>query len=529
MRAVGSATLSWTEVRKFIPWNGDEPLKPIKAVIQVNRILGTKDPNLFGQFIEHFDDQIYGGVYNPDSPLSDESGLRMDVTEAIAALNPPVVRWPGGCFVSAYHWEDGVGPERQPSFDKAWRVEDPNTFGTDEFIALCRRIGAEPYICTNAGTGTPEEMSNWVEYCNLRSEGKYARKRIANGHVEPFKVKYWSIGNENYLPGEIGAKTPLEWGVFVRESAKMMNRVDPTIEVLAASVPDLEWNRHLLQEAGSYLDWISIHGYWDERWQNNDLSSYETCMAYSLEIENRIVTTKHMLGAFGYLGKIRIAFDEWNLRGWHHPHVDSATEDYLTPRKLNNRNDSYTMADAVFNACFLNQCLKHCDAVGMANFAPTVNTRGAIYAHENGIVLRSTYFVFQLYGKLLGDRVVDSWLDGNEDFGSVDRKGQAIRVPALDVAATVSSEDESLRLAVVNRHPDKAVPLDLTALGMPGDAASAVLHSIVAPGKDAYNDVHCPDDIRVMERELDLSESGPLAIDIPPHSVHVLVLTPRRS
>lgn len=187
-------------------------MKPIKAVIQVNRSLGTKDPNLFGQFIEHFDDQIYGGVYKPDSPLSDESGLRMDVTEAIAALNPPVVRWPGGCFVSAYHWEDGVGPERQPSFDKAWRVEDPNTFGTDEFIALCRRIGAEPYICTNAGTGTPEEMSNWVEYCNLRSEGKYARKRIANGHVEPFKVKYWSIGNENYLPGEIGAKTPLEWG-----------------------------------------------------------------------------------------------------------------------------------------------------------------------------------------------------------------------------------------------------------------------------------------------------------------------------
>lgn len=113
-------------------------------------------------------------------------------------IKTPILRWPGGCFVSSYHWENGVGPNRKPMFDKTWRVEDPNSFGTDEYIKLCRKIGCEPYICTNAGTGTPEEMSNWAEYCNLDNEGYYSKMRIANGYEKPHDVKFWSIGNENY-------------------------------------------------------------------------------------------------------------------------------------------------------------------------------------------------------------------------------------------------------------------------------------------------------------------------------------------
>lgn len=119
---------------------------------------------LFGQFLEHFQRQVYGGVFAPGSPLADGKGFRTDVIEALRELKVPVVRWPGGCFASAYHWRNGVGNPRQPSLDKAWGVEDPNTFGTDEFVAWCGKIGAEPYICTNAGTGTPEEMCDWVEY-----------------------------------------------------------------------------------------------------------------------------------------------------------------------------------------------------------------------------------------------------------------------------------------------------------------------------------------------------------------------------
>ena len=180
------------------------------------------NPMLFGAFLEHFDNQVYGGVFCPGSPLADEDGFRKDVIEAVKELKVPIVRWPGGCFVSAYHWKDAVGPNRQAVWDKAWQVEDPNTFGTDEFVKWCRKVGCEPFICTNAGTGTMEEMSDWVEYCNL-TKGKFARQRAENGHPEPFNVKYWSIGNENWGRHELGEKSSAEWGPLVTESAKVLS------------------------------------------------------------------------------------------------------------------------------------------------------------------------------------------------------------------------------------------------------------------------------------------------------------------
>ena len=276
---------------------------------------------LFGGFLEHFHRQIYGGIFEPGSPLADAKGFRKDVIEAIKELRTPIVRWPGGCFVSAYHWKDGVGKDRQPSFDKAWGVEDPNTFGTDEFVEWCRLAGIEPYICGNAGTGTPEEMSDWVEYCN-QTQGRWARLRMANGHPEPFNVRYWSVGNENWGGHEIGAKTSQEWGLFVRETVKMIRRTDPSVILTAAALGD-DWNRNLLQHAGHRLNMISIHGYWDGLWVNDRPSDYATCMMRSTQPEESIVTVERLLDSTGFKGRITIAFDEWNLRGWHHPGVET--------------------------------------------------------------------------------------------------------------------------------------------------------------------------------------------------------------
>ena len=199
----------------------------MKYTFNGSRSLGKISPMIYGHFIEHFHRQIYGGVYDPQNPLSDEAGLREDVMEAMRKIKIPILRWPGGCFVSSYHWKDAVGKKRTPLFDKAWRVEDPNTFGTDEYIDMCRKLECEPYICTNAGTGTAEEMSDWVEYCNLETEGQYAKWRIENGYEKPHAVKYWSIGNENYGKWEIGAKSADEWGRLVLEAAKMIKHVDP--------------------------------------------------------------------------------------------------------------------------------------------------------------------------------------------------------------------------------------------------------------------------------------------------------------
>lgn len=491
--------------------------------IQENRIIGKRNEKIYGHFLEHFHRQVYGGIYDPNSPLSDENGFRKDVIEALKNISPPVLRWPGGCFVSAYHWKDGIGKHREPAFDKAWRVEDDNSFGTDEYMEFCRKINVEPYICTNAGSGTPEEMSDWVEYCNLKDQGKWAKSRIQNGHPEPYRVKYWSIGNENYLEGEIGPKSSQEWGQYVKVSAKMMKRVDPSIQLLAASTDDLDWNIKLLRTAGNLLDWISIHDYWDTLHQVNHPSDYETCMIKSLNVGDKIYKTKHILGALGCLGKIKIAFDEWNLRGWHHPSVDSATENFLTPRDNNDLNSTYTMADAVFTACFLNECLRNCDVVGMANFAPTVNTRGMIYTYDQGIILRPTYYVFELYTKYMGDIVVDSWTSSNTTFEVTDHEKTYI-IPEMDITATIDSADQSLRVAVVNRSPEKEVEFYLNSTNI-AEYRLLKRYTVWGESKDSYNDIVNPNDVKILEKEEPLLSGTGLSLKILPHSVNVLVLS----
>jgi len=495
-------------------------MKDARLHVLPAREIGRRNEMIYGQFLEHFHRQIYGGIWQPGSPLADARGFRRDVLDALRRIRTPILRWPGGCYASAYHWKNGVGPSREPAFDKAWRVEESNAFGTDEFVSFCRELGAQPYICANAGTGGPEEMSDWVEYCNLVREGTWAKLRASQGHPKPHGVTYWSIGNENYLPGEMGAKTPQEWGLFVREAGKMMKRVDPTIQLLAASTDNLDWNIGLLREAGRLLDWISLHGYWDGLWQVNDLSTYETCMAYSLEIEAPLLRMEAILRALGMLGKVRIAWDEWNLRGWHHPDVDAPGRDYLTPRDKNDRNESYTMADAVFSACFLNCCLAHCATVGMANFAPTVNTRGAVFTHDGGIVLRTTYHVFDLYANSMGETVVDRWLDGGDSFEAAAR-GEIRSVPVLDASATLCDADGSLRIALVNRSPGAAavVELVLRDAGFDGPAA---LRTLAAESKDSFNDVEHPDSAAIHETAPRRGRGGTLSLELPPHSVSVL-------
>lgn len=487
----------------------------------VRRKLGERSPMLYGQFIEHFHRQIYGGVYDPGNPLSDEDGLRRDVLEAMKKIRVPILRWPGGCFVSSYHWKDGVGSRRMPLFDKAWRVEDPNTFGTDEYVAMCRKIGCEPYICTNAGTGTVEEMSDWVEYCNLESEGQYAKWRIANGHEKPYGVKFWSIGNENYGFWEIGAKSPEEWGRLVAEAAKMIKHVDPTTELTAAALTDVDWNMNLLKHAGQFLDWISIHDYWDPIHETNDCADYDACMVYTKDIGASVRKVRGLLEALGLEKKIKIAYDEWNLRQWYHPCVHSVEqgvtkEEFLYPRDDNDINSQYTMADAVFTACFLNMCNRNCDLVGMANFAPVVNTRGCIFTYEDGLVLRSTYHVFDLYVNYLGNVILDSWTEDNPVKELKSSAGIMEEVEQLDVLVTAFSDREGCAIAAVNKDGNDAhtLKLDVPVCGM------AVIHGISGSSTESYNDIH-HEEVTIWHEELGEYHPG-MEISLKPHSVAVI-------
>ena len=487
------------------------------------KILCTRSPRLYGHFIEHFHRQIYGGIYDPASPFADGDGFRADVLEAMRAIRIPVLRWPGGCFVSAYHWHDGVGPDRTPVFDKAWRVEEPNTFGTAEFIRLCRKLGCEPYFCTNAGTGSAEEMSDWVEYCNLPREGKYARLRIAHGAEEPYGVRYWSIGNENYGPWEIGAKDATEWSRLVLEAAKMMKRVDPSIELSAAALPDLDWNLSLLRRCGDRLDWLSLHKYWDMLTEDNTFADYGQVMAYTNDLDTDLRRVRGLLMALGLDKRIRIAYDEWNLRSWHHPNIMGAyqgrgPEEYLTPREENDRNQDYTMADAVFTACFLNTLNRNADLVGMANFSPIVNTRGAIFTHPGGIVLRSTYYVFLLYVNYLGDTVLDSQTADLGTFDVTGKAGNREMVTKLDLLPTRMT-DGTLAVAAINKHPSELRDLILD----PGEPAREYrIVTVNGDSTDAYNDVSVTG-VTLTEGEWRPWQPGAL-FRLAPHSVNVIQL-----
>lgn len=501
-----------------------------KCFLSPKRHLFKRSEMIYGHFLEHFHRQVYGGVFEPGSPLADEDGFRQDVIQALRDIQTPIIRWPGGCFVSDYHWQDGVGKSRSPVYNKAWRVEESNLFGTDEYIAFCNKVGCQPYICTNAGTGTSEEMGDWVEYCNLENQGRFARERISNGHTTPYQVPYWSVGNENYGHWEIGAKDAKEWGRYVRESAKMMRRVDPTIHLSAAALPDLDWNLELLRCAGQYLEYISIHRYWDSLGQENTPADYEACMAYTNDLDTSIRQVRGLLQATGHT-HIRIAFDEWNLRSWHHPNImdfyQGRTEaEYLTPRGKNDDNATYTMADAVFSACFLNTLLRNADIVGMANFAPVINTRGALFIHPEGVVKRTTYHVFALYTQLMGDTIIDTWSPDIPFYEVCDKAGDIVSVDSLDMVAAIDSKTGMLTMSVVNKHASCDQEL-LIHVG--GEYCAESVHVLSGPDKDAYNDIDhpkrvCPhlDDGRMIQ----LPVQGDYKIMVPGCSVVIIRWTP---
>lgn len=494
----------------------------MKCYVNPKRIYGRIDPMIYGHFIEFFHRQIYGGIYDPSSSFADEDGLRTDVLEALRNIRVPILRWPGGCYVSSYDWKKGVGKTRIPFFDKAWRVEDPNTFGTDEYVKFCRKLGCEPYICTNAGTGTAEEMSDWVEYCNLKSEGCYAKQRIENGFEAPHNVKYWSIGNENYGDWEIGAKEADEWSRLVLESAKMMKHVDPTIQLSAAALTDPNWNLKLLQKAGKFLDWISIHVYFDPLQNTIEYApaDYETLMSRSGKIHAFISKVRGTLTMLGLEKNIKIAYDEWNPRGWHHPGMHKnlgwglENGEYLTVRDRNDTNSTYTMADAVFTACFLNECIRNCDVVKMANFAPMVNTCGPLFTYDGGIVKRTTYYVFELLTHHMGDVAVDLWADADptERMG-----GQTVHL--IDMAAALRSSDGALTVSAANRSDVRAEEIEIP---LPDGYSSVTVYTVNGPSKDSYNDIG-QETVCIREGESVLCGNC-VKVVLEPHSVNMIVL-----
>jgi alpha-N-arabinofuranosidase len=505
----------------------DRPSEQPQATLKIDPAAPSVpySPMLFGGFIEHFDGQIYGGLYDPGSPLSDARGFRQDVIAALKELKLAIVRWPGGCFASGYHWKDGVGKDRRRVADPVWGVEDPNTFGTDEFVAWCRLVGCQPYICANAGNGTSEEMKEWVEYCNA-TQGRFAALRQAGGNLQPLNVRYWSIGNENWGGHEIGARTPREWGPLVLDAAEQMRAVDPKLNLLAAATADPGWTLPLLKTAGKQLDTIAIHEYWLPCWGENLTPDYLTCIMKSGGPESTISRVVKLLDEAGCRGRIKIAFDEWNLRGWHHPGFprkaisdrrDPAVAELIRARDKNAIASQYTMADALFSASFVNACLRHAEDVTMANIAPIVNTRGPLFVHPKGLVKRTTFHVLAMYANHLEGRVAKFDLDA----GSLLLEGQSI--PVVDGVATTDATGKRWAIALVNRHPSAAVACTVRIKGaQPEGTYPAVCLTGNSP--EAYNDIDQPDRVVPINTQLTFKQG---VVVLPPHSLTIVRLSPK--
>ncbi len=478
------------------------------------------DPMIFGGFIEHFGRQIYGGFFEPGSPLADDQGFRLDVVEALKELKVPVIRWPGGCFVDSYHWQQGIGENREAYGEFRWGVIEPNTFGTDEFVELCRRLGAEPYICQN-GMAEVQEMANWVAYCNA-TEGEFADLRKKNGHPEPFGVKFWSVGNERY---------DKEYIQRVRDGAKAMKEIDPGILTTCSGSQGsmkgvgFKVSPYLLETAGHYLDYISVHNYWLPRGEELPEYDYLTAITKSEYPEVYIELVIESLEESGMEKQLQIAFDEWNLRAWQHPGFPrNSVENYEDPEILdlvdkrikgNDLASQYSMADALFAASFFNACLRHSEDVTMANIAPLVNTRGPLFVHPQGVVKRTHFHTMAMYANELEAKVAEVQVKTGKLFSGSDS------VAIVDAIATVDKTGTNWAIALVNRHPSEnmACKLRMGDKLLDGTYTASIL---TGDSPESYNDIEHPD--RVAPRKIKLNFKKGIA-NLPPHSLTIVHLT----
>jgi len=505
--------------------------------VDLSGIRGTIDPKIYGHFVEHFHRCIYGGMYDEGSRLSDEQGFRKDVLQALKKIRPLILRWPGGCYADGYHWKNGVGPknERPVTYDLAWRVEESNRFGTDEFIEYCRLIGAEPYICVNVGSGTAEEAAQWVEYCNRKGNSCYANLREKYGHPEPFKVKYWGVGNEIFGFWEIGELTADEYVKALKEYAKLMKRVDPDIKIVAVGYGyDPAWDIELIKNAGDVIDYISAHAYHYR--EPPDYYAAVACPAMTEKLLKLVANT--IENGMYYLStrpvpipkekRIDIAFDEWNAWGWAHPSPNAEISEEEFTRKFleNDRNELYTLREALFTAKYLHIFHRMCNHVTMANFSPTVNVRGMLFTHKEGVILRPPYHVFNLYANHSGETALDTKVE-SETFDTkithwrrtVDLK----EIPYLDASATLSKNRENLFIAAVNSHRESDIECEIKIKG--GSVKSkARVWELNGDKVESYNDIDHPNDVKITKKDA-IKVASEFVYVFPAHSVTVLEMS----
>lgn len=509
--ALGAAATSLAPPA-FGKWNLMEAQQPAPSAaasgarikIDMERQIGEIDRKIYGNFIEHLGRCIYGGVYDEGSPLSDSDGFRKDVLDAARGLRIPLLRWPGGNFSSGYDWKDGIGPKglRPRRWDTAWQSEESNRFGTDEFIDYCRKLGAEPYITVNMGTGTMQEAADWVEYCNATTDTYWANLRKKYGHAEPYNVKYWGLGNEIYGSWQAGHKSATDYGAMAVEFAKMMRWVDPSIKLVACGGNNPDWDREVMEALVDIADYISLHHYGgstDTAKEMDDARHLEE----QIGVLDCVITTVKPQNEKSQ--RVKIAADEWNI--WFRSWFKRGDEHKLE--------EIYNLRDALWVASALNVFHRQCRTVKLANLAQLVNVIAPIMTNSSGIVLQTIYHPLKLYAEHSGNIALDALV--RSDSFPDDAKTHYI-----DISATTNEGGTMLTLAIVNRHPTAEIPVDFVLEGF-SPQKSCEVYEVNGPSLDSTNTFDHPNDVTVKRRTL----SG-IASDFrqtfPAHSLSMLTL-----
>jgi len=449
------------------PWLGGvasaQARGPARVVAQAARSVADMDRRLLGAFLEHLGRAIYTGVYEPGSKLADANGFRKDVMAEVKGLGVPIMRYPGGNFVSGYNWLDGVGPrDKRPTvLERAWNSLETNQFGTNDFMDWCKLVGTEPLLGFNLGTGTPEQAVAYVEYCNVDKGTKWSDLRREHGYQAPHNVKYWCLGNEMDGPWQMGHMTAREYGRKARDSARQIRVVDPTTQLIACGSSNtilptyLVWDREVLEECYDQVDGISLHNYYGNTpaLSGNDSSRY---LAMNLDMERQIqeiaAVCDYVRGVQKSRKRLWLSFDEWNV--WYRARGGTFANGQrkFAPPLLE---EVYNLEDALLVGGFVNTLLRQAERVRVGCLAQIVNVIAPLVTNQTSVLRQSIYYPYAWSLKYARGRVLDLLVQSETypikaaglrpDFARDDA------VPYVDVAATLDAPSGQLALFMLNR------------------------------------------------------------------------------
>ena len=500
-------------------------MKQAKVILDKDYVIGKIDPRIYGSFLEHLGRAVYNGIYEPGHPTANEDGFRKDVMKLIRDLCVPVIRYPGGNFVSGFNWEDSVGPRasRPRRLDLAWFTTETNEVGLHEFCRWAKDVNSDVMYAVNLGTRGPEAARNIVEYANHKGGTYWSDLRIKNGAKDPFDIKLWCLGNEMDGPWQMGQKTAYEYGRTANEAAKMMKWVDERIELVAcgSSHTDMptfgSWEREMLEQCYDNVDYVSLHRYYGN--PTNDTPGF---LARSMDMDSFIKTVVSICDAVGGTKKskkkLNLSFDEWNI--WYH---SNEQDEEIKKRErwgeaLPLLEDIYNFEDALLCGSMLITLIRNADRVKIACLAQLVNVIAPIMTRKGGGAWMQTIYWPFMHASCYGRGESLNALVTTPVYDCVDYEG----VPLLDVAAT-KADDGTVSIFAVNKdmQEDMLVTVDLRAFNLTGVEEHIVLHH---DDVKAVNSEEHPLNVAPVSVQGGKIENGILTVKLPALSWNVIRL-----